>query len=625
MITNIIISLVVLILVLLSSFALFLPLWAVLKDKKMALRYAIPVSISIEMIIGYIFYCFTIARYFPIFYLILVLGLNLVAFFKLKRPNPFRFSFARPNLISVVVFLIVASALVYTRYYDGFSFISPGGNDAYNHIVFVKDLLIRGYLSNGFYAPGFHLFMMPIAKIVSVSYLYRFAGGALGLLTVLATFLLFADRLKDKSSKILLIALFSFPLFNALTLQTIQFFSSAITFISLGTFISLVIEEPQKKKQAAVIMLISAVALAVNVPYFFISLIPALALLLIITLIATKSFPKVFRGHLSVLSLMLIAGFTVSFIHVYVMSGLLKRYDGFPNIPIAAKETVAANSSLVVEESGKIGTGELAGSLGLPSVISSNKYLAPITGAAYDLVRIKDIRPATSLLGLGGYLWIAFSVFLLAYSLRKKNKLLLVIAVFSIVIGISTQTGFLEINTYRGRSGWYLLYLMLIGAIVFTDQFISAKNRKIFIVLAALLPIAGFIFPPKFYRVFYEQEFIALKKIADEYPGNMINLISQQRQLPVVSTKINKLKTEPESLVNSDTVLVIEKTLRKPDPVLAQAAVSSDKNSADFNKRFEDRENENEQVNKQILSSPDFSNYRKIIEDKDFIIYSNFK
>ena len=77
MMNDIFMSLAIFLLLLISSFSMYLPLIAISKDKAIALRYVIPFSISIEIITGYIFYCTSAMMYFPLSFLIIVIITNI--------------------------------------------------------------------------------------------------------------------------------------------------------------------------------------------------------------------------------------------------------------------------------------------------------------------------------------------------------------------------------------------------------------------------------------------------------------------------------------------------------------------------------------------------------------------
>lgn len=616
MIENVLNSLAVSSLVLLSSLALYLPLCALIKDRKIAVRYAIPFSISIEIIIGYIFYCTNTVRYFPLSYLLIVVILNVFALFRLRLvglPKP------KIKLSSIFVWAAFGTAILFTRYYDAFSFISPGNNDTFNHIAFVRDLNERGYLSNGFYAPGFHLFMMPISKLISFHVLYRFAGPAIGTVSALAFALLLKDHLKNKVLQFLLIGFLTFPIYNQLTLQTMGFFSSALTFILFTSFITLIKDIAQSTKISLVLFSIFSVCLALTVPYLLITIIPAYLITYLIILIARKNFSKRLPRYILFFNLILAGGLIISFLHVFVQSSVLERYYGFPNVQVAPEKPIIETETDIQ----KIDSGELTDGLHLPKFVTNNSFLNPIIGTSIDILKIKNIRSASSVLGLGGYLWIAFSVFLVMYSIRKKNAVLLTIAACSIVFGLATQTGILEISTYRGRSGWYLLLLSLMGIIMFFDELKIKKILNWVLGASLILAASGFLYPPIFYRPYYEDEFKRIKNISQEYRDKIILVVAREKYLRLVAPNIETLELNPSSLGKDNTFVVIEKKIFKPDPTLSQAAISTDKNFSQYNKRFEILNTKLSEKNEQIMSSEQFSKFSKIFEDENFEIFSN--
>ncbi|MCX6809789.1 MAG: hypothetical protein NTZ65_03535 [Candidatus Berkelbacteria bacterium] len=615
MIFNILIAISILLLVLLSSFALYLPLCALTKDKLIGLRYAIPFSISVEIIIGYIFYCTSAVKYFPISYLIIVILANIWGYYRLR---PIVIRKPKIDLLKTLSLIVILAAILYTRYFDSFKFVGPGGNDTYSHLLFVKNLLETGYLSNGYYAPGFHLFLMPIAKIIPSYYLYRFTGPAIGIISVIAIVLLIKDYLKNRSLLILLLALLASPIYNQLTLQTISFFSSSLTFIYFASFIFLLSDKSgeQRKIPQYLFFIFCGIALAVTVPYLFVTLIPAFLTVFIIVLIFKSSFEKKYSRYLLQLILILFIGFAFSFGHLFIQSNILKHYAGFPGIPVATEDngetTLTSNN-------------EVANQYHLPNFISANSFLKPMFGTGIDLIKIKKLRPINSVLGLGAYLWIAFSIYLLVYAIRKKNSALVVVATFSIIFGVHTQTGLFEMSYYRGRSGWYLLLLSILGIVLFLDQVYSSKLSRWFLAACVAISITGFFLPPVFYRSYYDDEFKIASQIVKQFPDTAILLVATNSQLKIVASNISTLDLDPANLGNTNAFLIIDKKMLIPNPVLSQSAISTDSNLDEFNGRYEDKEKKIENINAQIESSEDFKKYKKYYENGDFIVFDNIK
>ncbi|AKM82209.1 TPA: hypothetical protein DD449_03835 [Candidatus Berkelbacteria bacterium] len=610
MIHNIIISVAIFFLFLISSFAMFLPLKHLMKDEKIALRYAIPFSLSLEIIIGYIFYCTSTMRYFPESYLSFVVLANLWVCYKIKLPELRKVRFNWLAIFSVIILSIV---IIYTRYFDSFKFIGPGSNDTYNHLFFVKNLLSPGYLSNGFYAPGFHIILMPLAKIISFADLYRFTGPAIGMVTVIAFILLIHNFLKNKVLTVFLLALLVLPIYNQFTLQTIGFFSSSLTFIYFAAFIVLISDqEIKRRKLNLVLFLIFSVALALSVPYFFISLLPTAAVLFLAVFVFNKKFTKGYSRYLLCINLFLFIGFLTSFGHVYIQSNVLKRYYGFPGIQVTVGEESTTNDAITED-------------LKMPGYVQKNPYLKPMLGTGYDAIRVKNVRSINSILGLGSYLWIGFSTFLFIYALRKKNALLLTLSIASLVYGLSTQTGIFEMSNYRGRSGWYLLMLSIFGLTTFVDQIYSKKMYHYLLVGSVLISASGLFLPPKFYRSYYDEEFRVISRLAKQYTDKNLTLITSSYQLGMVAQNITLQELKPDYLQNNNSVLILEKKILRPDPVLSQGAASTDKGFKNYSEKFEAREKSIKSSIESIKQDEHFTDYTKFFENENFFILTNIK
>lgn len=610
MIYNILISFTILLLVLLSSFAMYLPFRALIKDKAISLRYAIPFSLSVEILFGYIYYCTSTMSYFPICYLVFALFLNILAYVKLK---PIILTKISVNIGILLVLIISVLALLYTRYFDSFSFVGPGGNDTYAHLVFVKDLINPGFLRNGFYAPGFHIILMPIAKLIPFSDLYRFTGPAIGIVTLISFVLLFRDYLKNKILLLFLLALLALPVYNQFTLQTIGFFPSSLTFMYFVSFIFLLSDKDNEKRRANLfIFSIFTFALALTVPYLFVTILPAFLIIFFIVLIFRNKFNKKYPFYLFLINLILILGIFVSFGHVFLQSSILKRFSGInlPTIEVTITEDVKITDKLANKEYS-------------PKVIANNSLLNSIVGTGYDILRVKNIRPVNSILGIGAYLWMGFSFFLIVYGLRKKNSILLIVAVLGVFFGLCTQTGMFEMNNYLGRSGWYLLMLSIFGSVLFFDQIYSKKMTNWLLAVCLILLITSFFFPPQYYRPYYDEEFKTISQIAKQHPNDSITLITNNKQLAIVAENITAQHFLPDFLRNDNPVLIIENKFLRPDPVLSQRVTSTDKEFIEFNKAFE-IEKENLKYNiERIKSNKDFKSYRKYFENDDFAVYEN--
>lgn len=592
------IAILVISLVIASSFAMYLPLCALIKNKQLGLRYAIPFSISVEIMLGYIFYCTGTMKMFPSLYLIFAIIMNIWAYFRL-RPFSARKKTNIDPLLAIILFVLTA-VLVYTRFYDGLSFAGPGGNDVYNHLYFIKDLFNVGFLSNGYYAPGFHLFMMPIARVIPLNELYRSAGAAIGIVTIISFVLLMKDYLKNKTSLIFLLVLLALPIYNQFTLQTIYFFSSTLTFLYFAAFIGLLSDTNYfHRKLNYCLTATFSVALAITVPYFFITIVPSSIMVFLLVLFFRHKFAIEHRKYLRYLlnlNLIFLLGLIISFGHVFIQSNILHRDSGFPTISVIPFQINGANSVTPEIDGEKATTSneEIADRLKLPSFIENNTLLKPMIGTGVDLLKIKYIRPANTFLGIGAYLWMIFSLFLIIYAIRKKNLTLLTVASLGIFFGLCTQTGLFEMSTYRGRSGWYLLMLSIFGLTIFADQLHSNKLSKYILISLAAVSVSGFFFPPQFTRPYNDEEYRIVGQIAEKNKLLPITLIANDNQLDIVSNNLTAVALIPENLKHKNSILVMEKKITTDD-------------------------------NMNIEKNDEFKKYNKLFENENFVIYKNFQ
>jgi hypothetical protein len=323
--------------------------------------------------------------------------------------------------------------------------------------------------------------------------------------------------------------------------------------------------------------------------------------------------------------IMTFLGLIVSFGHVYLQTSL--RPGGFPTIPIAsnapAGESVNFNTDVVRSEQNPISRSIVHLSDRYSFV---NSFILPTYGSAVDSFRFKNLRVPTDVLSFGAYFWIFISFFFLIYSIKKKDPLWTAVFSFSLFYGLSIQTGMFEMSYYRGRSGWYLLMLSIIGlALIFDGIKWRSKSKIILYLLLAGLFVSSFIRPPVFYRAYIKDPFAAAYEIKEKFPGKNVTIISNQRDLALLSNEFNILKLVPESFdglsAHSFTFLILEKKYFKKDPVLSQQALATDKGYKEFDQREEKKKEKFDETNLEIKSLRAFKLFDKYWENDNIEVY----
>jgi hypothetical protein len=616
----------------LCSVTAYLPLILIFKDAKMAQKFTVPVSISAQILFGYIFYNLNIIKYYPAAWLILVFVVNVYASFVLEikmKDIVARIKRWKPRQVGWVVAILIP--LLYSRCYDAYNFMYPGANDTFGHYVLLDSLRTLGRLSTGYYAPGFHIFLFPLFHFVSITEIFRYAGPAIGLIFLLSVYLLLRDTFKHQIMMILLLLLLACPIYNQLTLQTISFFSSVLSFMLFVPLLYLIysVKTVGFLRSVALGLWFSA-ALAITVPYFFVQYIPALLVATLLGFIFKRRWNHDYFKYLVTFVAIAAIGLLLSFGHVYLQATVLSRYGGFPNVAVSS---TTSDGQIVLEsnQAPNTFTSSPPSISSKPSGFVSSKfykrYIAPAIRTGKDWVKIKNIRPMNNILSVGAYLWMILSLGLLIYALIKKRLPLFIISIFCLVLGFSTQTGVFELMLYRGRSGWYLLLLSILGLTYAFDEFYRQKFRIALYILLVALWVSPFIYPAHFYRGYYTSGFDESAKIARDFPSSHILLLANDscRDFTMMSERLAYGKLNDENLkknYGTDQVfLIFEKQPYPTNPVLAQIAVADAKGLSSFDAKQEKLKQKNEANNQKIKSMEQFGQYQLYYENEDLQFY----
>lgn len=611
-----------------SSFALLLPLYAYLKNLNLSLKVCIPLSLSAEILIGYAFYSLGQIKIFPLAYLLLILSTNIFFAFRLKLFKQIKkIKIKLDWRVAIPVLLIIAS-VIFSRFYDALLNIAPGAIDAAAHAQYVLDIGLYGRLSCTYYAPGFHILIYPISQIVEMVDIYRFAGPVLGVITMLSLYLLFKDFFKNKISLYFLILAFGLPIFNILTAQTISFFSTIVTFILLP-MLFYVITKPKGLpiRRVLTFYIITLFALALSVPYLLVQLIPAIIFLNIIVLVTIKKLDREYLAFISKIFVISILGFILAFGHVYLQSAISKKNNAhsFPQIAIAESQDSGFAPSTNLEKTSDF----LEDHSWMPARVKNSaivkNYLFPMIMTGSDVILVKEIRPLNTIVSIFAYLWIIISLAMIYLGIRRKKNILLALGSFILVFGTATQTGILEMSTYRGRSGWYLLLFVLISSIYFLDTVIKKIPRSVTYALFVILLIASFIKPPVFYRPYFLEYFSQAKEITHQFPNQKILLITDKWRVAVVSKNFSYSQLKPNFVEDTceydQCFIILEKKFFEVDPILSQKLIVIGRDLNDFKINQAIQKKAQEESIEAIKNSPNFSKYKIYWEDENLSIY----
>ncbi|MEI8143291.1 MAG: hypothetical protein WCG48_01585 [Candidatus Berkelbacteria bacterium] len=638
-----------------SSFALYFPMAAIFEEK-IAAKFAIPVSISVQIIFAYVFYCFGIVKIYPAIYASLIVFINVLAIWKLKHGF---FNIRRPSLqqiLHILALIILFCVIIYSRFHDSFTNIAPGEIDTYSHVQFIKDLTTQGYLNFPQYAPGFHLFLYPLVFVTKLSEIYRFAGPTIGVLCILSSFLLLKDSFKRTTTRYVFLALCLLPIFNQLFLQQIGFFSTSLSFIFIPSLIFAIYTKKDILPKSGILILYGLIisALSLTLPYLYIQYLPSLALFSIIIFATKKGYSNDYLRKILCICILSFIGFFLAFGHVYLQTKILKRADNFPAMEFTRFEngslvvsnsysptdnpnqtvtpaarsyisTIADHSSqAILKASKKIDPVTKT----LKETAAYTKYIRPMLNTANEAFSVKNIRPFAGTLSIGAYVWIFICALVLLYASLIKNTLLLTLSAFTLIFGIATQFGVLEISSYRGRSGWYLLLFMILLVTFLYDLYFPKKfEKKWFIYTAiALSCTLGIAKPPVFYRAYYTDSYVKLKNIVTSLPDKTtLSLLTNDRQLSLVLESIQLTPLDNGTILkpcSSNTcVIIIDKKFFDADPILSQKSIAGDENFSDYYAKQVAAELEYKTRVERIKGTYEFSLYKLYWDDNNTEIY----
>ncbi|MFA6475003.1 MAG: hypothetical protein WCV88_02250 [Patescibacteria group bacterium] len=514
----------------------------------------------------------------------------------------------------IIIGFIIFLPVIYTRFYDAISTAAPGNNDTYNHVVFLQDLFQVGVLNSTYYAPGFHLLFFPLQYFVNIVDIYRFVGPIIGVLFIIVCYWLIRTYIQQPLVRVLFILLCTLPVMNQLTLQTISFFPSALSFFFFIVLLELLTRPKDLTTwQRYSLFFVNGVGLALTVPYLYIQLLPIIGLAWVMMMVIRTNFEYKQRRYVLICGCLALLAFSVGIGHVFLQTKILKRGGGFPEIPIVQQQNnsfqVVSNygTDNIMEEYNFNDNNNSNTDIGKTDVGIKKPYLfdnvlsnlqnsafyqnnlKPMVSSAIDILNVKNIRQINNMLAVGAYLWIFISAFILWHSIKAHNLFGLFIGVSSFVFGLATQTGILEMSYYRGRCGWYLLLLAILGTVYLAQQFYKQNYVSWLIVGLVILYVGSFTNPPIFYRSYFASIFDHTYELVQRSNSSPIRFITQMNQLNIFIPNSQLLPQELTNVASdpgtSEQYLILEKKYLVVDPVLSQQAISSDKNYQQFYKQ----------------------------------------
>lgn len=602
-------------LMLFFSFSLYLPLLVLLKDSQDAKRSVIPTSFSFLIVIGYFFYCTAYFHYFLVSYGALLLAINAFSFFWLRKKHYFKKrTLTKQDRWWFFGFTLVIAVLLYNRFFDSVTNIAPGTIDTFNHLLFVKDLSSESFLRGAIYPPGFHLLVFPFSEIFAWKYIYRFIGPALGIVFFLQMYFLAQDLQGEKNQKkdniygkMIIISLLLLPFLNAFYLQTMGFFATSLVIIFF-VYWALLICQNKIDNVPLWLLALQAVALGVTAPHYLIMFLISIVVLWVFYLVFKRRIYFISKKNLYNGLFVPLLGLLTGFLHVIIQTLILHRGSAeFPTI----ESVKGVGDALVVGNN-------LSYEYQFMSAFGKH-YIAPILGTAVDLLSIKNIRGLDDAMAIGGYLVLAFALIMIIYCYVKKKKNLITLFVLLLVYGFSVQTGFGEMSTYRGRSGYMFFALTIFLVALGYNLYMNERAKKMIYFVLPIILVLALVFPPRYYRINRVETYLPVYRLSMEYAHTPIAVYANDRELAVLSDniKVYPLSVENIEKCNSDICVIIIEDFFVPDPSVSQQALPGDVEYKNYYAQQNILAQEREVINNKIRASVFYRRFRTYYKSTD--------
>jgi hypothetical protein len=622
--------------VLVSGFALYLPLLALIKKREIVTKMVIPLSLTFQIVVGYIFYCFRNVGPYPLAYLLTVLILNLVAVYWLletkKTVLTTRGSFSWRQLL---VGALLMGILLYTRFYDALHTYAPGHPDEYYHLQFLANLKATGSLGLAYYAPGFHLWVFPLYQHLAIEQTYRFVGPATGLLVILALFLMVKDWLKTIWAKAFFLLLLTIPLFVPFTIQTITFWPSALSFIFFGYFIYLLMQPEELSARTVVGSGIWAnIGLALTVPYLYVQYLPVLVLFWLFLVVVRHPWGKTYTRHIFNLCIVTLLGLIVAMAHVILQTKVLDSVQGgFPQIPQVIQQggELVVSTQYVPPTPVPVSSGQVAAPTIENKVYNflsrfdvTRTNLLPIFSSLHDLLQVKNLRVWHDSSSHRVYAWLVFCLVLVGYGIHTKKKHLVVLSFFNVCFALIMQTGVLELGFYRGRIGWYLSLLTIITLAVLFAEWYRASLRGWVTLLLVVMYIWSISYPMTFERRYCPDMYTLTHEIIVSHPDEQLTFLTDNPQLAILdhnSIVASIVYSTIQNPPNPHTYLITGDLSCDAISSSEKEALANDSGATLAEQSRDHDKNKVDQIVSFFKQSPAFPKYRVYAQSGDLVIY----
>ena len=434
---------------------------------------------------------------------------------------------------------MVFFAIIYAQSFDALNHISTSHPDSLSSLSWFGEL-IQAKIPN--YPPGLYILCSGIYSLFDMKNYVNIIGLAISLVINIEVYKLFKGFIKSKSKYIFLLVTL-LPIFSSIIFTRVGFNSGQLTFlwfINLIAILSRLTKKDPIGKQYWILTISSLLIQPHVILTWFVPIVAATLYLYKVKIInQLKSLiPILLVPPLSIVMYLIFSDFSLS---TFKLTDITND-----------KQTNSIN------------------------ILWENFV---------SIVGIKgQIRPwDESILSVGAYLGLSILVIILFVT---KDIQLKVISIFTLFMGLIVATGIFEISYFKGRTGIYYFYLIVIVMILIYEKI--RFNSRTENILILLLAIGLFLNPPIAYRVYDEKVFYTVKSLQSELKVTSIytqfdsmDIITNNKKSKRIDLNISQSKLNMNYYLiqmNSPQLIVLNYGKKLPDPYLSGQ------------KRYEDRD-----------------------------------
>jgi hypothetical protein len=428
-------------------------------------------GLLIYIIFGYFFYLINLLNLYTLS--ILVLGVySYLKGVRIARKIRIKYNYRFSLFLALIVFL----AIFYAQSFDALNHISTSHPDSLSSLNWFT---VFSQVKIPAYPPGLYILCSGIYSLFDMKNYVNIIGLAISLVINIEIYKLLNGIIKEKSKYIFLLVTL-LPIFNSIIFTRVGFNSGQLTFlwlINLIAIFSRLIKKDPIGKQFWTLIISSLIVQPHVVLSWFIPIVATTFYLYKAKIINQIKFliPILSVPLISIVTYLILANYSLSTFNLTDMSNFKQKH--FINI---------------------------------------------LWENLFSIVGIKGhIRPwDESILSVGAYIGICILVIILFVT---KDEQLKVISIFALFMGLVVVTGMFELSYFKGRTGLYYFYLIVLVMILIYEKIkFSLRTENSLIILLAIIL---FINPPIAYRIFDEKVFYTVKSLQSQL--NITSLYTQ--------------------------------------------------------------------------------------------------